>query len=424
MLKEYSHFIWRAFVLSFSGSRLFYAWMAGLSVLVIIGGNAYTRQFVHGLAVTGMTDQVAWGAYIANFTFLVGVAAASVMMVIPAYVYRIKAMHDVVLFGELLSLVAIIMSLIFVVVDLGRPDRFWHMIPFIGKFNFPQSLLAWDVVALVGYLLINLHICGYLLYRKYQGRKPTWFFYLPFIFLSIVWAISTHTATAFLYVGLVGRPFWNASIIAPRFLVSAFVSGPAIMIIALQVIGNSTAYDISKEVYLVLRRITTVALLIGLFLLGSELFKEFYSGGLHSASARYLYLGIEHQGHYYGALVPWIWTSIAFQSIALVLLMMPAAQQMHALNLACALAIVGVWIEKGLGLLIPGFLPTPLGNIVEYQPSLNEILVCVGIWAFGFLLYSWLLHLAVPILTGKFSFTSSPIANSQPGATHGELNSA
>lgn len=419
MLKNLSTFVRGIFTLSFSGSRQFYAWMFVLSVLIVIGGNAYTSQLVHGLSVTGMTDQVAWGAYIANFTFLVGVAAAAVTVVIPAFVYRVKPMQDVVLFGELLALTAIVMSLMFVIVDLGRPDRVWHMLPIAGSFNFPESLLAWDVVVLIGYFLITVHICGYLLYQKYLHREPKWIFYVPFVFASIVWAISTHTATAFLYVGLVGRPFWFASIFAPRFLVSAFVSGPAIMILTLQIIEKQTKYGIAPEVYRVLRHILTASILIGLFLIASEMFKEFYPTSLHSTSARYLYFGIEHQGDYYGALVPWIWMAICFQIVSAVLLMTPLRINMRVVNLACVLAIVGVWIEKGFGLIIPGFLPTPLGTVVEYRPTLSEILVCVGIWAFGLLLYTLLLRIAVPILTGRFCASTGPQGLVETPATPG-----
>ena len=73
------------------------------------------------------------------------------MLVIPAYIYKVKEMHDVVIFGELLAVATIIMCLLFVIVDLGRPERFWHLIPVIGLFNFPISMLSWDVVVLNGY---------------------------------------------------------------------------------------------------------------------------------------------------------------------------------------------------------------------------------------------------------------------------------
>ena len=402
MIRDYLIFLWRAFILSFSGNRRFFGWMTVLSLLVIIGGRAYTTQIVHGLASTGMTDQVSWGAYIANFTFLVGVAAAAIMLVIPAYVFRNKAMHDVVLFGELLAIAVILMCLLFVVADLGRPDRFWHMIPIVGVFNFPGSLLAWDVLVLNGYLLLNLHICGYLLYKKYRGEEPTRLFYIPFVFIAIAWAISIHTVTAFLYSGLVGRPFWNHAIIAPRFLVSAFVAGPALIVLALQFIRYTSTYNVSEEAVHMLRRIITTATLINLFLVACEVFTEFYSGALHNASAKYLFFGIEHHGEYYNNLVPWIWTAITLECLALVVLMTPLVQKRILFNITCVMLIFGVWVEKGMGMLIPGFIPSPMGDIVEYNPTVNEVLVCLGIWAFGALVYSWLLHLSIPILTGKF----------------------
>ena len=373
--------------------------MGALTVVSLLGLNAYAKQLVHGLAVTGMSDEVSWGVYIANFTFLVGVAAAAVMMVIPVYIYDNEELHDLVIFGELLAVAAIIMCLAFVTVDLGRPDRFWHLIPGIGQMNFPRSMLSWDVLVLNGYLLLNVHICGYLLYCRYQNKKPAKWFYIPFVFTAILWAVSIHTVTAFLYVGLGGRPFWNASIVGPRFLASAFTAGPAIIILALQIIRHFTNYRITDKALLTLRSIVQVSMIINVFLLVCEVFKEFYSGTTHGASAKYLFVGLH--GHH--ALVPWIWTAIGFNLIAMVILLLPVSRGLKYLNVACVLSIVGIWIEKGMGLVIPGFIPTPLGAIVDYVPSLNETLVCLGIWAFGLLCYTIFLRMSVPILQGRLS---------------------
>ncbi len=400
-LTKYGLFLYRALRLSFIGDKAFYTWMVILTVISMFGLRAYCNQLVGGLATTGMTDQVSWGIYIANFTFLVGMAAAAVMLVIPAYVYKDEEMHNIVIFGELLAVSVMIMCLLFVNVDLGRPGRFWHLTPVIGLFNFPVSMLSWDVVVLMGYLLINAHVCGYLLYMKYLGRKPNKWLYMPFVFLSIVWAISIHTVTAFLYVGLAGRPFWNAAIVAPRFIGSAFTAGPALMIIAFQIIRKVSGYHIGDRAFHLLRQIVTISLLISLFLFGCEVFKEFYSQSLHGSSARYLFFGL----HGHNALVPWIWSAIIMELAATVILLRPMEKGKAGfgwLNLACILAVVGIWIEKGPGLIIPGFLPTPLGEIVEYVPSFNEVLVCIGIWAFGTLMFSWMLRLAIPILSGKF----------------------
>jgi len=248
-----------------------------------------------------------------------------------------------------------------------------------------------------GYLLLNLHIAGYLLYCRYQGRKPTKKFYIPFVFLSIFWAVSIHTVTAFLYVGIAGRSFWHHPLVPSRFLASAFVAGPGLMILAFQIIRRTTRYFIGDQPIFTLRMIMTVAMVINMFLLVCELFTEFYYPTQHGASAQYLFFGL----HGHSGLVPWIWTAISLNTFGLLLLLTPASRKIAWLNVACVCCFVGIWIEKGMGLIIPGFVPTPLGQVVEYLPTVNETLVCLGIWAFGTLMFTWMLHVAIPIMNGS-----------------------
>lgn len=378
------------------GSVWFYTWMFALTAVFLVGAHAWAVQVAEGMIVTHMTDHVSWGLYIANFTFAVGLAAGGVMMVIPAYLYQNKKMHDVVIVGELLAIAAIVMCLMFVTADLGRPDRFWHLIPGIGRFNFPMSLLTWDVIVLNGYLLINLHICGYLLYTRFLGRRPDPRWYVPIVMLSVFWAISIHTVTAFLYSGLGGRPFWNSALLAPRFLTSAFVSGPAFIILTLLILKRVLDIHLSDEPVRILINIVRVTMLVNLLMLVSEAFTEFYSGGSHTASARYLYLGL-HGKH---ALVPWIWTAIAANVTAAGMFLSASIFRKPGLLVtACLLAIVGVWIEKGMGLIVPGFIPSTLHEIVEYHPSLVEWKVTAGIWALGLLIYTLGLKAAVVVFS-------------------------
>ncbi|MBI2361868.1 MAG: polysulfide reductase NrfD [Elusimicrobia bacterium] len=408
-LKDYLVFVGRCALRTLEGDWRYFVWMTALTAVALLGLNAYCKQFASGLMVTGMSDQVSWGLYIANFTFLVGMAAAAVMLVIPVYVYKDETLHDVVILGELLAVAVIVMCLLFVTADLGRPDRFWHMVPGIGKFNWPISMLSWDVIVLNGYLALNAHICGYLVYMVYCGRKPAKMWYLPFVFIAIFWAISIHTVTAFLYVGLGGRPFWNSAIVAPRFLASAFTAGPGFLILTLQVIRRVTKYRVDDKALMMLRSIVQVSMVINVFLLFCELFKEFYTDSAHVASAKYLFFGLH--GHF--GLVPWIWTAMALDAVALILLVLPLSKSLKYLDLACVLAIVGIWIEKGMGMVIPAFVPSQLGEIVEYFPTLNEWLICGGIWAFGLLLYTLFLKMTIPVLTGDLR-----PAGAAPGSVH------
>ncbi|MCA9552686.1 MAG: polysulfide reductase NrfD [Myxococcales bacterium] len=395
-MKDYLAFLRRSFALSFVGDWRYYAWMTLLTVIALIGLNAWAVQMAQGLGTTGMTNQVSWGAYIANFTYFVGIAAAAVMLVIPAYLYKTEPLKKVVIFGELLAVAVIVVCLAFVTVDLGRPDRFWHMIPLIGKFNWPISMLSWDVVALSGYLLLNMHIAGYLIYKQYLDEAPNPKFYKPFVFISIVWAISIHTVTAFLYVGLGGRSFWHSAIVAPRFLASAFAAGPSLIILTFQVIRHFTRMKVEDEALFLLRRIVVVAMVINLFLLMSELFAEFYPHTFHVASAEYLWFGL----HGADKLVPWIWIAVTLNVIATAIFLSARSHRLVWLNAACVLAIVGIWVEKGMGLIVPGFVPTPLGEVVEYGPTFNESLVCLGILALGALLYTIMIRVAIPVVLG------------------------
>jgi Ni/Fe-hydrogenase subunit HybB-like protein len=399
-LLDYPRFLGRLLWMSTDGSWRFYTWMTVLTAITLVGANAWAHQLADGMALTGMSDHVSWGLYIANFTFGVGLAAGAVMMVIPAYLYHDHEMHDVTLIGELLAVAAIFMCLLFIVVDMGRPDRFWHIMPGLGRFNWPVSMLSWDVVVLNGYLFINLHICGYLIYMRFLGRKPDKRWYLPFVFLSIFWAISIHSVTAFLYSGLGGRPFWNSALLAPRFIASAFITGPAFVIVLLQVIRRFTGLPIGEGPLRTLTSVMRVTVLLNLFMLGSEMFTALYTGGSHATAVRYLFFGAH--GHH--GLVPWIWTAVALNLASAVVVHLPATRRhVGLLNLACVLAFVGVWIEKGMGLIIPGFVPSTLHEVVEYVPTLTEWKITAGIWAFGLMVLTVAVKVALPVLSGQLA---------------------
>jgi len=383
------------------GSKKYHIWMGALTLVILVGMYCYSIQLDEGLSVTGMTDRVSWGLYISNFTFLVGVAAAAVMLVMPTYILKDIDFKQAVLIGEGLAVAALVMCLAFIVADMGGPSVLWHMIPGIGVFNFPASMLTWDVIVLNGYLFINISIPFYILFRHYQGKEAKKKVYVPGAVLSVFWAVGIHLVTAFLYQGLQARPFWNNALLGPRFLASAFAAGPALIILVLGVIRSNTSFKIPNKTIKKIAMIVTVAAQINLIMLVSELFKEFYAPTHHSESAYYLFFGL----HGKDALLSWIWTAIPMNVLATVILTFGKFRNnLKVLYFCCFLLFVAIWIEKGFGLIVPGFIPGPYGKIVEYLPTGIEVGVTLGIWALGAFIFTILAKTAIGIELGELKY--------------------
>ncbi len=414
-IRQFSRFVHGSLKLILLGNRPYWAWLAFLTLLIVSGAWAYARQVHTGLLLTAMRDQVSWGFYIGNFTFLVGVAAAAVILVVPAYVYEWRPIREIVIYGELLAISAIIMCLLFVLVDIGRPDRFWHLIPPWGHLNFPQSILAWDVLVLNLYFIINLAVATHILYRAFHGQAYNKKIVVPLVLLSVPMAVGIHTVTAFLYNGLSARPYWNSSILAPQFLASAFCSGPAILLVVLQLLRKFTRFEIQDQAIWKVAELMAYAMFFNLFFHGAEAFKEYYSETEHLLFTRYWYSGLgEHR-----TLVPYAWSAVALNVSAFALFILPYTRRNWiTLNLGCLATYAGVYIEKGMGLIIPGLTPDSLGEVYEYYPTMTELRVAAGVFALGFLIFTLMLKVAVPISLGEFKRKESAAVGMSPQLSH------
>lgn len=404
-VRLFSRFVSGSVRLALRGNQAYWAWMAGLVALIVSGVAAYGSQVTTGLSVTAMRDQVSWGFYIGNFTFLVGVAAAAVVLVIPAYVYHWKPIQEIVIYGELLAVSAIVMCQLFVLIDIGRPDRLWHLFPPFGRLNFPSSLLAWDVIVLNLYFVVNLVVVTHILYRAFCRRPYVKALVVPLVLMSIPMAIGIHTVTAFLFNGLAARPYWNSSILAPQFLASAFCSGPAILLIVLQLLRRFTRFEIQQEAISKIAELMAYAMFLNLFLHGVEAFKEYYSATEHLLYTRYWFSGLgEHR-----TLVPFARAAVSLNVVAFALFIIPATRRHWlTLNIGCFAAYAGCYIEKGMGLIVPGLTPDTLGEIYEYFPTITETRVAAGVFALGFLVFTLMLKIAVPISLGEFCDVDHP----------------
>jgi molybdopterin-containing oxidoreductase family membrane subunit len=362
-----------------TGDRRYWTWIAFLFLLLGAGGYCYIWQLTEGLGITGLGRDVTWGFYIAQFTFLVGVAASAVMVVLPYYLHDFKSFGRITILGEFVAISAVIMCILFIAVDLGQPGRGFNM--FLHP--SPRSILFWDAVVLSGYFLLNAVIAFVSFKAERKGEKPpAWI--KPVIYLSIPWAISIHTVTAFIYSGLAARPFWMTAVLAPRFLASAFAAGPALLIIFCVVLKRVTNFDAGENAVRKLATIMTYAMLANVFFILMEFFTALYSDiSEHLHHFEYLYLGL----HGHNELVAWMWVSAALAVVSLFLLLVPGLRKTTSvLTVACVTVVVSIWIEKGLGMVVAGFVPSPLGHVAKYLPTLPEVLIGASIYAFGALL--------------------------------------
>ncbi len=372
------------------GSYYYWGWLIVLLGIIGIGFLAYMYQFFEGLRVTGMSRDVSWGFYIGQFTYLVGVAASGVMVVLPYYLHNYKAFGRITILGEFLAVAAITMCLLFIMVDLGNLPRLLNIIIYPN----PTSILFWDMIVLNVYLLLNIIIGWNVLSAERKGiHYPNWV--TPLIYVSIPWAFSIHTVTAFLYAGLPGRHFWLTAILAARFLASAFCSGPAILILLCYVVRTVTRFDPGREQIRTLAGIVTYAMILNVFFFLLEIFTAFYSQiPGHMNSFEYLFVGLD--GH--AKLVPWMWTSAFFMVVSLVLLIVPLFRRNEVfLVLGCMSVFIATWIDKGFGLVIGGFIPNPLERVFEYFPTIPEVIISLGVWATGLFVLSVLYKIAVSV---------------------------
>jgi len=375
-------------------TRAYTLWLAGLAAVILAGVACYLRQLSQGLAITGLSRDVTWGLYIAQFTFLVGVAASAVMVVLPYYLHHTKAFARITILGEFLAISAVTMCMLFIFVDMGQPTRVLNVM----LYPTPHSIMFWDMVSLGGYLLLNATIALVTLRaEREETAPPRWI--KPVIILSIPWAVSIHTVTAFLYSGLPGRPLWLTAILAPRFLASAFASGPALLILLCLVIARLTSKPVPREAVDKLGVIVTYATAVSVFFVLMEFFTAFYSAiPDHTDSLRYMFFGLE--GH--APLVPWMWLSMLLAAASLVLLLVPRWRRNDTLlAAACAMVFFSLWIDKGIGLIVAAFVPSPLGAVTEYAPTLPEAAISLGIWALGALILTFLYKIALSVRSGS-----------------------
>jgi len=362
-----------------TGSRRYGSWMAILLALFGMGIYFYLRQLEYGLGLTGMSRDVSWGLYTAQFTFIDGIAASAVMLILPYYLHDYKAFGRITVLGMFLAIAAVVMCMTFVFVNLGQPAR----VLYVMFYPSLTSVLFWDMVVLSVYLVLNI-VTGWTILSSDKNGVPPPVWVKPLIYLSIPWAIIIQTMAAFIYSGLPGRSFWLTAIMAPRFLATAFASGPALLILLCFVLRRFGGFDAGRDAIQAMAKIVTYAFLTSIFFVLVELWTVFYSQVPDDMEHyRFLFVGLEG----YNTIAHGMTVAVIAAAAALVLLINPRTRKKDSfLAVACVLVFLSLWFEKGLGLLVTGFVPSPLGHITRYTPTGPEVAIAIGVWAMGFLI--------------------------------------
>jgi Ni/Fe-hydrogenase subunit HybB-like protein len=379
-------------------SNLRRAVVLALGLLVTAGAVAYSVQLRHGLGVTGLSRAVPWGLYISQFTFFVGVAASSVLVVLPRHVHGRPDGEALVSVGEAVAISALVAAFSFVLVDLGRPARVLGVLLYAA----PTSLMFWDVLTLSGYLGLCATVLGGTLLSP-RGTHPRWL--RVFVLASIPFAFGIHVVTALLYSGLVARTGFLSALLAPKFLATAFASGSALLLLLGSALDARRAIHVPPAALARLAALLTYALAAAVLFTALEVFTALYSG---------LPAGAQHLSHLFVPTPHSAWTAVPTLTATTlsvsalgVLLVPPLRARPVVLRSSAVAVLVAVFLEKGFVFVPSGFFPLPLGGEAVYAPSWLELTIATGIHAGAALIF---LTLLAPIVARARAESPSPTA--------------
>jgi molybdopterin-containing oxidoreductase family membrane subunit len=396
------------------GSRRYYLAATGLAIVAAYG--LYVWIFIQhapiflgiregGLILTNLSNTVPWGLYVSFFVFWVGVAAAGIMAGVVAYVFNDKEFMKIAVIGEVQAIAALIIVFGLIMVDVGRPLRALVLIPQLPNL---RSMLDWDFIVLTTYLLLNVVALLVTVHYYRQDKAIPRSFLVPFIVIAAPFAIGIHTVTAFIFQALTARPIWNSPLLAPRFVATAFASGPAIMLLALYLAERYIpGFKVDFSVYKKTLYVIVGSLVVGLYFTFSEVQEIFWytTEPYKRAQAEVLFFGYHLP---YLAVLIWLWIGLGMAAAILGTL-----PQVHntkkGILIVSLLTVIAVIAEKTMTIVIPGYVPGTLGEIVPYYPSPTEVAITLGVHAAGLLVY---------LLLGRAALQAVLIHYFKPGAQH------
>jgi len=371
-------------------------------LLAIVGWAlyAYSVQLTIGLGSTGMNAPAYWGIYIVNFVYLIGLSAGGVIVASLAYVFNLKEYKPVARIAELLAIMCLILAMIFITLDVGRPERLINIL----LFGNPLSPLVWDFIVIFVYLAICL-IYGFLgtrsdivaamkaipkrarLYRalalwytdvspgalKKDERTLRWV-----AMAALPTAVALHSVTAWILGLMKAQPGWHTALLAPLFVASAIISGLALVVVTTVAARRFLHVQIEDALITKLGRYLVWLIPIDVYFAFSEIITIQY--GREPAQFSTL------QDVVLGPLAWAFWTEmIVGLLIPFLLIVRPKDRTPRRVGIAAFLIFVGVFFKR-IDIVIPSlifrWLPFPAGG---YTPTWVELSIMAGVYAFGIL---------------------------------------
>jgi len=362
-----------------SGSMIL---LAVTGVIALAGIGLWIYQMSRGLYVTDMRNLTSWGLYITMFMFFVGLSAGGLIIATVPRVFGLRGFKSVSKIAVYLSICCTVLAAAFIVIDLGHPERIWHLIAYA---NFTSPLM-WDVIVITAYLIVSIvYLRATLRLEKGQGSEKA---LKTLSTVALVTAVLVHSVTAWIFGLQIGRAFWNTALLAPMFISSALVSGLALTIIVVLVLQKTGYLKADPESNSRMAWLLGIFVLVDLFLL----FCELLTAGFPLAGTEFEVV----KSMLSGAFAPMFWTEVGGGIIAAVLLLNKKTQASAGLvALAAVLAVVGIFFKR-FQLLLGGFEFSNIeywsittgpaawsSGVLNYAPTLLEWGIVIGVIALG-----------------------------------------
>jgi Ni/Fe-hydrogenase subunit HybB-like protein len=401
-----------------TGQKILCVFLASVCAL---GLTAFIRQACVGLAVTGMSNYFSWGVYIINFVFFIGISHAGTLVSAILRVTGAEWRRPITRMAEAITLFALLIGGPMVIIDMGRPDRIWH----VFRYGRLQSPILWDVLSVSTYLagsalyLYLPMIPDMAMLRDYPKPIAAWRRWV-YTKMAIGWkgtpdqrhrleraitimslviipvAVSVHTVVSWIF-SMTLRPGWHSTIFGPYFVIGAIFSGIAALLTAMGLFV--TVFPTLKRFITldVFRKLASLLLAVTLLYIYFTV-SEYGTMGYTSESSDARLLDVLFRGEF-----AWMFWTMATVGLIVpaIILALPKTRTFRGIIMASVMINIGMWLKRYV-IVVPTlstpFMPAPSGVIPHYVPTWVEWSITAGAFC-GFCLMYMLFAKMFPIIS-------------------------